>query len=101
MKKKPNTPRSRITSAIRQLWLRSRERAKSLKDAGYRCSECGVKQSMAKGKVVKLEVHHDPPIADKWKAIIDAIIRDILEAPQVPLCKDCHKKKHELKGEKK
>ena len=92
-KKQPNTPRSRIRAAIRQLWLRSRERAKALKDASYHCVDCDIKQSMAKGKEVKLEVHHDPPI--DWNGIIDLIVERILEVHQVPLCKNCHKKRHE------
>ena len=94
-RKKPNTPRSRITSAIRQLWLRSRERAKALKDADRKCAKCGIKESKAKGKEVSLQVHHDPPIGDKWKYIIDYIAEHILAAPQYPLCKSCHKQKHE------
>ena len=88
----PNTPRSRIRAAIRQLWMRSRERAKALKDSGYRCVNCGVKKSVAKGREVKLEVHHSPPI--DWDNIIDLIAKNILEAPQKPLCKKCHKKEH-------
>jgi len=92
-KKKPSTPRSRVTCAIRQLWLRSRERAKVLKDYDYRCSKCGVKQSTAKGREVKLEVHHNPVI--NWSGITDLIFERILNAPQVPLCKECHKKEHE------
>ena len=92
-KKKGNTPRSRIRAAIRNLWLHSRERAKALKDSGYRCVRCGVKQSAAKGKGVKLQVHHDPPI--DWDGLIDLIDKRILSVPQYPLCKDCHKKEHE------
>ena len=92
-KKKPNTPRSRVRAALRNLWLRSRERAKALREAGYCCKECGIKQSMARGKEVKLQVHHDPAIA--WDNVIDDIIEKLLEAPQYPLCKDCHKKTHE------
>lgn len=89
MKKKPNTPRSRIRSALRQLWLRSRERAKALKDAGYHCQNCGVKQSVAKGREVKLEVHHNPGI--DWDGVAEIIETRILRAPQYPLCKTCHK----------
>lgn len=101
MKKKPNTPRSRVRNAIRQLWLHSRERAAALKASGYKCVMCGVKQSTAKGREVKLEVHHEPPIDDKWEQIIDLIFRDILNAPQFPLCKNkCHKKVHEAKNQK-
>jgi len=88
----PNTPRSKIRAAIRQLWMRSRERAKVLKDSGYRCTKCGVKKSMAKGREVKLEVHHSPQI--NWDNIIDLIAKNILEAPQKPLCQKCHKKEH-------
>lgn len=98
-KKQPNTPRSRIRAAIRQVWLRSRERAKSIKDAGRCCTDCGIKASVAKGKVVKLEVHHDPPI--EWNGIIDLIFDRVLNVPQYPLCKDCHKKRHPEKINKK
>ena len=91
-KKKPNTPRSRVRAAIRQLWLRSRERAKALKDYDRRCAECGVKQSVAKGKEVKLEVHHSPPI--DWNGLIDLVFERILNVKQYPLCKSCHEKAH-------
>ena len=93
MKKKPNTPRSRIKAAIRKLWLRSRERAKALKDSGYCCVDCGIKQSVAKGKEVKIEVHHEKQI--KWESIFKDIEQKILQVPQVPLCKPCHKARHE------
>ena len=86
------TPRSKIRSALRQLWLRSRERATALKATGYCCTECGVKQSKAKGKEVKIQVHHDPPI--DWDGILDLIIERLLSVPQMPLCKSCHDKKH-------
>lgn len=88
-KKKPNTPRSRVKSALRQLWLRSRERAKALKDADYRCTECDVKQSMAKGRVVKLEVHHLTEI--QWEELVDMVFDRLLNVPQTPLCKPCHR----------
>jgi len=92
-RKLPNTPRSRIRAALRQLWLRSRERAKALKDSGYRCVDCGVKQTAAKGKKLTLEVHHEPKI--DWDGILDLIAERLLNVPQVPLCKDCHKKRHD------
>jgi len=91
--KKPNTPRSKVKVALRRLWLQSRERSKALKDTGYCCSECGIKQSVTKGKEVKLEVHHDPPI--NWNGIVDLIFERLLNSNQKPLCKDCHKKQHE------
>ncbi len=98
-RKKPNTPRSKIRAAIRQLWLRSRERAAALKSTGYRCKKCQAKQSKAKGREVKIQVHHDPPIEDKWEKIIDLIETEILRAPQYPLCEDCHDEEHEKGGE--
>ncbi len=92
-KKKPSTPRNRVKVALRRLWLYSRERAKALKDAGRSCKMCGIKQSVAEGKEVKLEVHHDPPI--NWSGIVDLIFERLLNTPQYPLCKDCHESKHE------
>ncbi len=94
-KRLPNTPRSKVRAAIRQLWLRSRERAAALKAAKYCCDKCGVKQSKAKGKEQKIEVHHCDSIS--WESVIDAIFREILcgsEHLRV-LCPDCHKKEHE------
>ena len=95
-KKQPNTPRSRIRSAIRLLWMRSRERAKVLKDAKYTCLDCNVKQTRAgkdKDKWILMEVHHVDMI-DVWNEIIDLIAQKILEPEQVCLCKECHKKRH-------
>jgi len=92
-KKQPNTPRSRIRAALRQLWLRSRERAAALKKHDYRCAKCGVKQSKARGVEVSLQVHHDPPI--DWDGIFDLIFERLLNVPQYPLCKECHEIEHE------
>jgi predicted HNH restriction endonuclease len=92
-RKKLSTPRSRITSALRQLWLRSRERARALKDAEYKCRDCGIKQSTAKDREVKLQVHHDPPI--DWAGIVDWVFKILLNANQYPLCNSCHESKHE------
>jgi len=92
-RRKPITPLSQIKNALRRVWLRSRERAKALKDHDYRCADCGIKQSVARGRVVKLQVHHEPPI--DWTGILRLIRDKLLNVPQVPLCKDCHKKRHE------
>ena len=92
-KKQLNTPKSKIRAAIRQLWLRSRERAAALKKTGYRCTDCGIKQSVAKGRKVSLQVHHEPMI--DWSGILQLIRDKILDVPQVPLCKECHKLRHE------
>ena len=94
-KKLLTTPRSRVRAALRQLWLRSRERAAALKLAGYKCAECGVKQSRAKGKEVYVEVHHTKGI--NWDGLIDLIFKRLLQEPKkyTVLCKDCHKAEHD------
>jgi predicted HNH restriction endonuclease len=92
--KLPHTPKSRIRSALRQLFLRSRERAAVLKEAGYCCSECGVKQSTAKGKEVKVEVHHKSGI-DNWAEIDEYIRKALLNKDDMTvLCKGCHTNEH-------
>lgn len=91
-KRQPGTPRSRVKSVLRQLWLRSRERAKVLKDHDYRCKECNIKQSRAKGKEVYIEVHHDPVM--NWKNVVDIVYERLLNTHQYPLCKACHKNCH-------
>lgn len=97
-KRLENTPRSKIKAAIRQLWLRSRERAAALKREGYCCQECGVKQSKAKGKEQKIEVHHISGI-DIWAEVVDLIADKILSHPDglMVLCPDCHKEEHKEK----
>ena len=74
-KRLPYTPNSRIKAALRQLFLRSRERAKCLKDAKYTC-KCGAKQSRAKGKEVYVEVHHKEGICN-W-AELYSVVREYL-----------------------
>ena len=90
-KKLLTTPRSRVRSAIRQLWLRSRERAQALKAQGYCCQSCGVKQSKAKGKEQAVEVHHKTGIQN-WETVIDTIYKQILCSPSTleVLCPECH-----------
>jgi 5-methylcytosine-specific restriction endonuclease McrA len=92
-KRQPNTPRSRIRAALRQLWLRSRERAAALKAESYTCEECNRKQSKAKGKRVDIEVHHLDGV--EWDHLINEVYRVLLVNPdrlQV-LCKECHAEK--------
>jgi len=92
MKKLLTTPRSRVRSAIRQLWLRSRERAAALKRDNYTCQTCGKKQCTTKGREQKVEVHHCHGVA-KWDKIIDMIFTEILCDPYhlETICPDCHK----------
>lgn len=73
------------------MWLRSRERATILKEAGYCCNKCGIKQSKAKGKEVKVEVHHKDGILN-WDEIYEAIRKNLLCDPDhlEVLCKECH-----------
>lgn len=94
-RKKPGTPRSRVKQAIRQLWLRSRERAIALKLAGYACQRCGAKQSVAKGREQKIEVHHRKGIGN-WDRVIDLIFEEILCRPEEleVLCPKCHGEEH-------
>jgi hypothetical protein len=94
-KKLPTTPRSRVKNALRLVWLRSRERAACLKAAGHCCERCGVKASSAKGREVKLQVHHRDGI--NWDGIVDSIIAAMLPHPSrlQALCLKCHEEEHE------
>ena len=92
-KKLPWTPNSRIKSALRQLWLRSRERAAAIKRDNYTCQRCGGKQSKAKGKEFKVEVHHLDGV-ENWGEIYRVIREYLLTDPEYleTLCKSCHSK---------
>lgn len=98
MKKKSRTPRSRVKQALRQLSLRSRERAAALKRDKYTCVVCGAKQSRAKDKRVDVEVHHINGV--DWTKLIDIVYEMLLCPPEEleTLCKKCHKKKEEHHG---
>lgn len=95
-KKTLHTPRSRVRAALRALWLRSRERSAALKRENYCCEECGVKQSTAKGREVKLEVHHLRKGGIEWEQMIDCVYRHLLCDPKelMVLCKSCHCESH-------
>jgi 5-methylcytosine-specific restriction endonuclease McrA len=94
-KRLPYTPASQIRTALRKLWLRSRERQAALKRDGYSCQRCGVKQSKAKGKEQTVEVHHQYGI-DGWDYLIGQIRLHLLINPELleTLCPECHKKEH-------
>ena len=90
-KKLSYTPKSRVRAALRQLTLRSRERAAALKRDKYSCVHCGVKQSKARGKEQRVEVHHIDGI--KWDDIFDYIYQHLLPPPEKweTVCPDCHR----------
>jgi 5-methylcytosine-specific restriction endonuclease McrA len=94
---KDKTPRSKIKSVLRRAWLESRERAAALKRDKYTCQKCGVKQSRAKGKEIKVEVHHKLQI--DWEDVIDYIYAEVLRTPEAhqTLCPSCHENIHEKK----
>jgi len=96
-KKLPTTPRSRVRSAIRQVFLRSRERAKCIKDHHNTCERCGRKGSVAKGRELKIQVHHKAGVCN-WERVIDEVFKEVLCAPEQMevLCVECHQKEHAL-----
>jgi len=93
MRRKLTTPRSQVRSALRRLWLRSRERQAALKRDRYTCQECGVKQSRAKGREMKVEVHHVEGVLN-WELMFDYVYRHLLCDPKYleTLCKECHER---------
>lgn len=98
-KKLKHTPNGKIRQALRVLWLRSRERNEALRNTNYCCSVCGVKQSAAKGREVKLSVHHIDGI--DWDGLCNLIRERLLQTPDrlAPVCKACHEKLHKEGGE--
>jgi hypothetical protein len=94
-RKQPNTPRSRVKNAIRQVWLRSRERQAVVKAQKNTCQICGVKGSTAKDREVKIQVHHLDGI--DWDGVVDLIFDRVLRGRQECRCVACHDKEH--KGE--
>lgn len=79
---------------MRVVWLRSRERAAAIKREANTCECCGKKGSSAKGREVRIEVHHLNGI--EWQKLIDYVFRHILVDPSklAVLCTDCHKEVH-------
>ncbi len=90
-KRLPYTPRSQVRSALRRLWLRSRERQAAIKRDHYTCQKCHKKQSKAKGKEFDVQVHHKESIGN-WEEAINAVYHYILCDPKEleTLCCQCH-----------
>lgn len=98
MRRKAQTPRSQVRTALRgYIWLRSRERQAALKRDNYTCQDCGVKQSKAKGREVKVEVDHLRGI--NWERLIDIIYERVLCDPKdlETVCKPCHAERTEMR----
>jgi 5-methylcytosine-specific restriction endonuclease McrA len=95
-KRQDYTPSSQIRSALRKLFLRSRERSFRLKTDTYTCQRCGRKQSKAKGREIAVEVHHISG-ETRMKEIEDVIRLHLLCDPDLleTVCVDCHNKEHE------
>lgn len=93
-KRKPNTPLSQVRQALRQIWLRSRERAAALKRDNYTCQTCNRKQTMAKGREFKVQVHHKDGI--DWNGVTELVAERLLPDPDrlETICKECHEKLH-------
>ena len=66
------TSRAKIKGHLRQIWVRSYERASAMKRDNYSCTKCGIKKSTKKGAEVKVQVHHKERI-DIWDEIINLI----------------------------
>lgn len=86
------TPNSQIRSALRRLFLRSREHSYSLRRDNYSCVKCHAKKSVAKGREVKVEVHHKNSVTN-WPALFSAVREHLLcdINDMEVLCDDCHK----------
>lgn len=92
--KKPPTPKSIIRNALRKLWLQSRERSAALRRENYTCQRCGKKQSKAKGREVKINVHHINGV--DWGDLVDLVFERLLQTSDdlEVLCVDCHDAEH-------
>lgn len=93
-KRLPGTPRSKVRAALRQAWLRSRERQAALKRDHYTCQTCGAKQSKAVGREIKVNVHHKDGM--DWEHLLDLVYSSgLFCGPEclITLCEKCH---HEL-----
>lgn len=99
-RKAEGTPRGKVRAALRQLFLRSRERAAALKASGHCCEACGVKASKAEGREVAIEVHHREGVAN-WEQLIDMVYAELLCDPELlrVLCKSCHDFEHGKKSD--
>jgi 5-methylcytosine-specific restriction endonuclease McrA len=94
------TPKYKVYGQLRQIFLRSKERAYAIKRDGYTCQICHRKQCKARGKEVQLNVHHLNPIGETWKELQEIMFDKVLCRPEQlqTLCKECHR---EIEGKEK
>lgn len=87
------TPKARVVSALRKLWLWSNERNAAIKRDKYTCVKCGSKQCKVAGQEFKVQVHHKKGIAN-WDKVYKVVMEEILCDPEhlETLCKPCHDK---------
>jgi len=98
-KRLPYTPRSKVKSALRQLWLRGRERGNAVRRDCNTCVYCCRKGTKARNKErVDIQVHHMRGI--EWEELIDMVYKYLLvhEDYLECVCTDCHDELH-LKGD--
>jgi 5-methylcytosine-specific restriction endonuclease McrA len=90
--KREQTKKAVIVSGLRNIWLRSKERANRLKYDSYTCQKCLRKQTKAKGQEFKVQVHHRNGIGN-WDKVIEEMRKEILVDIEhlETLCKECHR----------
>jgi hypothetical protein len=105
--KKPKSLETKLRSAIRLIWSRSKERREILKSSidetakgpnkYFNCPIC-----MNAWPIQMAEVDHEPPIGtlESWKDTAK-FIEKMFFGPQRAICKLCHKKKTALQRRKK
>ncbi len=95
-KKSDITTKAWLTSGLRRMWMKSKERYAAIKRDNATCVKCGRKRSVAKGREVKINVHHKSGKID-WDAIVEVLKRELfvpVEELEVE-CVECHKKEKE------
>ena len=104
--KKPKTLETKLRSAIRLIWSRSKERREILNGAWVKSQQYGKAFMCPVCKetwpLQMAEVDHEPPIGtlESWKDT-SKFIEKMFFGPQRAICKLCHKKKTALQRRKK
>ncbi len=104
--KKPKTLETKLRSAIRLIWSRSKERRAILKAAILECNTTSSEFCCPLCKriwpIQMAEVDHEPPIGtlESWKDTAK-FIEKMFFGPQRAICKLCHKTKTALQRRKK